>query len=210
MTDYIIVLAGGCNNKNKLNDFVEKRLDECVNLYKTGKKIILLGGGTYHKKPILDYRGMVKHESTSCAEYLIDKGVLEKDIYKEWSSFDTIANGLFFFMQFERCLKLKKIDLITSKFHMARTKVIFEYFKIIFGSNIKINYVETIDLLDEDILKLRSKREYESKISFQENIVNKINTVEEFINWFYTKHNAYRALIQYDKIPINTDLKITY
>ena len=78
---------------------------------------------------------------------------------------------------------------------MARTKVIFEYFKIIFGSNIKINYVETIDLLDEDILKLRSKREYESKISFQENIVNKINTVEEFINWFYTKHNAYRALI---------------
>lgn len=210
MTKYIVILAGGCCNSNKLNCFVEKRLDKCINIYKKGTKIIILGGGTYHKQPILDYRGMVKHESSLCAEYLLNKSIPEKDIYKEWSSFDTIANGFFFYLQFERPLKIDNIDLVTSKFHMPRTKVIFNYFKTLFNTDIKINYIESDDKLDKDLLVLRKEREHESKISFENNIVNKINKIDEFMEWFYTKHNAYRARIQYDKIPINSDLKKTY
>ena len=210
MPKYIVVLAGGCINENKLNCFVEKRLDKCFNLYTINSKIIILGGGTYHKPPILDYRGMVKHESSICAEYLINKGVLEKDIYKEWSSFDTVANGFFFFLQFEQPLKINNINLVTCKFQMQRTKVIFNYFKKIFYSNIVINFVEIPDTMENSLLKLRTEREYKSKIVFQDNIINKINTISEFIEWFYTKHKAYRAKIQYDKIPINSDLKKTY
>ena len=215
MTKYIVVLAGGSCTSDKLNCFVEKRLNECINIYKNGRytngiKILILGGGTYHKPPILDYRGMVKHESSLCAEYLLNKGIPEKDIYKEWSSFDTIANGFFFYLQFERPLKIQNIDLVTSTFHMPRTKVIFNFFKKMFDSNIEINYIETEDSIENDLLLLRREREYKSKISFENNIVNKINLIDEFMEWFYTKHNAYRAKIQYDKIPINNDLTKTY
>jgi hypothetical protein len=43
---------------------------------------------------LLPAEGYVIHEGTSCAAYLVQKyGVPPDHILKEWSSYDTIANG---------------------------------------------------------------------------------------------------------------------
>jgi hypothetical protein len=44
----------------------------------------LTGGGTPHKPPVLDKEGFVIHESTSCAEYLIQHvGIPATSLLKE-------------------------------------------------------------------------------------------------------------------------------
>ena len=47
---------------------------------------------------------------------IINLGVCPNMIYKEWSSYDTIANGFFAFTNFIIPLKQKNIILITSEF----------------------------------------------------------------------------------------------
>ena len=108
---------------------------ELYNHYKDFQqcKIIVMGGGTYHKPPILNDSNYVIHESSSCALYLTQQGDVDpKDIYREWSSYDTIANGYYAYLNYIKPLNIKEFVLITSKFHMPRVKVIFDYFNDIF------------------------------------------------------------------------------
>lgn len=49
------------------------------------------GGGTPHKPPVLGPSGHVVHESTSCADYLMARGVRAEHILKETSSYDTVG-----------------------------------------------------------------------------------------------------------------------
>ena len=77
--------------------------------------------------PILNRMGYTIHESTSCAEFLIKRGIPSTNIYKEWASYDTIANGYFMFLKFILPFKMKKILVITSEFHMDRTRVILQW-----------------------------------------------------------------------------------
>ena len=92
---------------------------------------------------------------------------------------------------------MKNIIVITSKFHMERSKVIFNYFNKILSTNINIEYIETFDKLDEEILKHRNNREKNSCLNFKKNIIDKLNNIQEFTGWFYTEHNAYKSIITY-------------
>jgi uncharacterized SAM-binding protein YcdF (DUF218 family) len=197
---YIIVLAGGVEKNHEPNGFVKKRLDKAITLNNCNKNsiIIILGGGTYHKPPNLDNNNFIIHESTSCANYLIKKGVDPNKIIREWSSYDTIANGYFAFINYIVPLKIKSCYIITSKFHMNRTQTIFNYFnKLITGNKVFIDYINTENILEEDILLERCKREESSEKKFKENIINKINSLHNFTMWFYTEHNAYKSIISY-------------
>ena len=119
-------------------------------------------------------------------------GVSPNNIYKEWSSYDTIANGFFGFVNFIIPLKLKSIVLITSEFHIPRSKAIFLWMKQIFNIDIKIEFISAADEnLDKDIIKTRTEREKNSLNMLKENVINKIDTIEKFHKWFYTEHNAY-------------------
>jgi uncharacterized SAM-binding protein YcdF (DUF218 family) len=197
---YIFVLAGGIDKNNEPNIFVKKRLDKAIELYNltSNNIIIVLGGGTYHKPPGLDLNKYVIHESTSCANYLISKGINPDKIIREWASYDTIANGYFAFINYIIPLKINNCYVITSKFHMNRTKTIFNYFnKLITNSNISLEYIETENNIENNILKVRSEREMNSNNNFVNNIVKKINNVKDFSLWFYTEHNAYKSNISY-------------
>ena len=191
--DGIFVLAGGINDKGLCHPWVINRLNLAYKIYtKTNSKIFCIGGGTYHKPPILNKRKFAIHESTSCAEYLINLGVNSKNIYKEWSSYDTIANGFFSFTNFIIPLKLKKIILITSAFHMNRSKLIFEWFKNIFDSNVEMIFIEASDEnIDTDIIKIRTEREKKSSENLKINVINKLKTIEDVHKWFFTEHKAY-------------------
>ncbi len=213
-TDYIFILAGGLKENGEINDFVKKRLDKGIELYNEIKnnskncKIIVMGGGTYHKSPFLNEDKFVIHESTSCAIYLNKNGIKAENIFREWSSYDTIANGLFAYMNFIIPLNIKKIYLITSEFHIDRTKTIFNYFNTLYGNLIKINYITTENYgIDKNILIERIKRENNSNINFKNNIIDNYHTLNDFMNWFYINHNAYKSIINYE---INNNINKTY
>ena len=137
--------------------------------------------------------GYTIHESTSCAEFLIKRGIPSTNIYKEWASYDTIANGYFMFLKFILPFKMKKVLVITSEFHMDRTRVILQWLCNIFNSNIHIVYRSTNNIIDKSDLELRIQREKKSVESLQEKVIHKVRNLEEFTRWFYTEHKAYSS-----------------
>lgn len=100
--------------------------------------------------------------------------------------------------------------LITSEFHMDRSKTIFNYFNKLFNRKIDIKYIETESFLPLGIYNIRFERERKSKENFEQNIVNKIKTIKGFIEWFYTEHKAYKSILEYESVNINSDTKKTY
>lgn len=191
--DGIFVLAGGIDKEGKCHNFVKDRLNIAWQIHKLNNKpIFCLGGGSYHISPILNKSGFIIHEATSCSEYLISLGVDTNMIYKEWSSYDTIANGFFAFTNFIIPLNLKNIILITSEFHIERSKLIFEWQKQIFNKDINIFYKSSNNNnLNKDVLESRLAREKSSTSNLKNTIIPKINTLELFHKWFYTEHRAY-------------------
>lgn len=199
--DGIFVLAGGIKEDGKCHDFVKDRLNIAYEIHKSNNKpIFCLGGGSYHITPILNKSGFTIHETTSCSEYLISLGVKPNFIYKEWGSYDTIANGFFAFTNFILPLNLKNIILITSEFHMERSNLIFEWQNQIFNKDINIIYISSSNNnLNKDILESRKEREKNSISNLKNFLISKINTLELFHKWFYTEHKAYCSNSELDR-----------
>ena len=76
---------------------------------------------------------------------------------------------------------------------MERAKEIFSYFSKIFSIEINITYLSSENNMDNELLKIRLEREKKSVELFKNNIVQKINSINEFIEWFYVEHNAYNC-----------------
>ena len=209
----IFVLAGGIDDNGICYPWVTKRLDLAYQIYKQiDKPIFCLGGGSYHIPPKLNKNNFVIHESTSCSEYLISLNVCPSKIYREWSSYDTIANGFFGFTNFIIPLKLKSIIVITSNFHIERAKEIFLWMKLIFNIDINIYFLPTCDKnIDVDIIKIRTEREKRSLKSLKENVIINIDSLEKFHKWFFTEHKAYCSNIEIiRKTEVNNLEKKTY
>ena len=207
--NHVFVLAGGQISDGTVNQWVESRLDIAIQIYKKNKcNIYCIGGGTYHRPSILNKYNHVIHESTSCAMYLQNNGVDYKDIKKEWSSYDTIGNGFFSFLNFIYPLKLKTIYLITSEFHMNRSIKIFDFLNNIFKCNINIKYLKSENNMDLELLEIRKNREEKSIKNFTTQMEN-INTIEKFFDWFYKEHNAYNSLVLKPE-TVDNSLKKSY
>lgn len=212
--EYIIVLAGGINENSEPHDFVKIRLDKTIKLYNDNleknikTKIICLGGGTYHKPPNLNKLNYVIHESSACAIYLVNNGIEEKNIMREWSSFDTIANGFYCMVNFIIPLKIKKCFIVTSNFHIERSKIIFNYLMQFVEHNIDILYTPVDDyVIPKNILEDRIRREKQSTQNFI-CLTQKIKTLKEFVEWLHCEHNAYKSIVTY--YPMDNKLKTTY
>jgi len=211
--DSIFVLAGGINQNGECHEWVKRRLDLAVKLYNfSNENIYCLGGGSYHVPPILNKKKFTIHESTACAEYLIGKGVKSKKIFKEWSSFDTIANGVFGFNNFIVPLKLKKIVVITSNFHMNRSKAIFNWINSLYNNIIEIKFLSVSDKnIDDELISIRTTKENKSLENLKKNVILKYSSLQEMLNWFYTEHKAYCSTSEMDRsVLIDEDTKKTY
>lgn len=202
--DFIIVLAGGLDNLGRNHPWVKDRLDIAYELYKLKKRqILILGGGTYHKPPHLNHEKFVLHESTMGAKYLCDLGVNPRDLYREWSSYDTIANGYFSLLNFVVPMQLKKILVITSDFHMPRSRAIFEWIYGMYdqwsSKQIRIDFLEiNTRFLDSEIMEARSKREMRSLNNLRQTM-ERIDTWSKFHDWFFHEHKAYNCQFNEDK-----------
>jgi len=210
--DLIIVLAGGLNEEGNLHEWVIRRLDRAIELHKLHDcPILCSGGGTYHKPPFINEKGFVVHESTECVNYMCQQGINKNNIYREWSSYDTIANAFFSLTTHVLFYDYKTIGIITSEFHISRSQEIFNWifgFKNCEQQKYQLIFFPVTDLgLDENMLSHRREREAKSK----ENVLilkEKIKTLKDFTKWLYSEHNAYNN--NFLKENITEECKKTY
>ncbi|MFH1978484.1 MAG: YdcF family protein [Candidatus Aenigmatarchaeota archaeon] len=190
--DAIIVPGGGLDPNGTPHSWVKKRLDKALEVY-TGKEfLIVLSRGTTHKPPILDKKGFPIDEATSSSEYLLKKGVDRKNIRAERSSFDTIGNAYFSRVIHTDPMGLKNILVVTSKFHMTRTKSIFKWIFNLEPLRVKykIDFLESDDGMRANLTKLKHERE-RSRLNQIKERQKRIKTLLQLHEWLFTEHDAY-------------------
>lgn len=199
----IIVLSGGINKNSSLPLYVRQRLDLACRLFKNGKgmAIILSGRGTKRKQQIPKYT-----EAKIMRNYLVKKKVPKNKIFLEEKSYDTIGNAYFTRNLYLEPKKWYNVIVITSHFHLARTKKIFQW---VFGKKYKIKFLAASD---KDLNKEKiNKRKKVEKILL--NFLNKkiiprfktgnIKTIEKYI---FKEHPVYCG--KFDKKHLELENKV--
>jgi hypothetical protein len=165
--------------------------------------IILLSGGTVHKPPPLDAAKFPVFESRQAAQYLIDRGIHPAQTLTEICSYDTIGNAYFSRLLFTDPLQLSNNLVVTSEFHLPRTRAIFEW---VFSLppvplDYQLSFKSTPNRgLSPEALGARKQREAHS-LGNLEVKRKKISTLAEFHIWLYSEHAAYAPHLSPDPIP---------
>ena len=145
MYDAILTRGGGINEDGSFPEWVKRRLDKVIKIFTDNEIIITLSAGTTHKPHPLDENKFPIYESVAQANYLISKGIPKEKILTDTISLDTIGNAFFSRVIFTELRDLRKLCIITSQFHMSRTKAIFKW---VFGLNsngYSLDFVEVSD-----------------------------------------------------------------
>ena len=128
MYDAIIIPGGGLTKDGRPHSFVQARLKKAWNSRHEAKYFITLSRGTTLLPPKLDQNGYEIDECKASAQYLYSLGDIKKDrILLECWSFDTIGNAVATRLMHTDIADLKRLLIITNKFHIERTKSIFTH-----------------------------------------------------------------------------------
>jgi uncharacterized SAM-binding protein YcdF (DUF218 family) len=175
-----ICLAGGVNDDGSLPLHAQRRVDKAVELYQQGKidKIFFSTGATH--------RGISKYiESEAMRVIAIKQGVPADKIICEVMSRDTYGNAVFSRALYIDPKAIKKFLVITSAFHMPKTKLLFDY---VFPQQqgFAIDYLKVSDSnLDKEDLKLRTAYEKYSCQFYKQVILPEIRPgdIKKLIVW---------------------------
>jgi len=191
--DCILIPGGGLLEDGSLPPWTIARLKHALSVKDECQWFILLSGGTVHKPPPVNADGYPLLESRVLAKHLVNAGINSNRILTEISSYDTIGNAHFARLLFTEPLKLKKLLVVTSEFHMPRTKAIFEWVFHLppLPFKYQLDFESTPNEgLSSQAQAARIQRE-ESSLANLRNTIQKINTLDKFINWLYKEHTAY-------------------
>ena len=188
MYDAIFVLGGSFIDKNTLPKWSEARLNAAIKMDGMCKFFILLSRGTTHKPPALDKNGYTVDESTIMANYLIKAGIPPEKIIKETWSLDTIGNAYAALVHHAIPRNMRKLLVITSNFHMPRSKAIFQKVFSLFPMDLfDLNFLETDSSLEISSKEIKS---LETWIERSKNI----HTLCDLHDFIFLNHNAYNVL----------------
>jgi len=194
--DAIIIPGGGLTSKGDVPPWVMARLDCALNLY-GGETIITLSAGTVHKANPLDDNGFQIFESVASARYLIRRGISEHKVLSETCSYDTIGNAFFCRVIHVDPARFRRLLVINSEFHMARTEAIFRFvFNLDLppeGYELDFESVPNIGI-DDNSLTERVAREVQSLENWHE-LAKKIHSMQSFHTWLFNEHGAYAMAV---------------
>lgn len=202
--DAVIILSGGVRPGGGVPKWVERRLDRGIELINDTKYLICTSAYTPHKAPLLDDKGFPILDSFAMGNYLIKKGVDKNKILLETTSFDTLGNAYFTRILHTDQINLRKLLIITSEFHMPRSKALFKW---IFNLNPPQNpyqlSFETVsdDIIDPEILAPRIIKEQHS-LDIVLELISKIKSMEDLHNWLFSQHSAYSLSPNKYKTPV--------
>jgi uncharacterized SAM-binding protein YcdF (DUF218 family) len=153
----IVILGGGIDKNGNLPQYVKKRLDKAIEIFKKNKNSNILVSGKYS---FLYPKNLIPPitEAQAMRNYLIKKGILKKNIFLENKSKDTISNAYYSKKIYFIPKKEKKAKIITSEFHLPRVKYIF---KKVFGKDYKFQYVPIHSNLNKKSVEKVQQRQKE-------------------------------------------------
>lgn len=139
--DAIFVLGGGVpSSLIDPPEYVKIRCDAAANIIITASKevkdeteipvIVCLSAGTAHLPQLMSGDGLPIWEATSSAAYILDNygDVIPSDkVLVETTSYDTISNAYFARTTHAEVAGWHNVLVVTSEFHMARSKAIFDW-----------------------------------------------------------------------------------
>jgi hypothetical protein len=191
--DAVIVPGGGVREGGELPPWVENRFDLAIG--RSGKApIVCLSAGTVHRPNPLDQTGRAIFEASAAAHYLLRKGIQPERIFIEVASWDTVGNAYFARTMHTDPRGWRRLLVITSEHHMARTEAIFRW---VFGLAPDLGYALSFEVtpdlcLQGAVLQARVDREKASLILVTR-LAARIRTLSELHQWLFTEHDAYKA-----------------
>lgn len=172
-----------------------------------GCAILCSGGGTPHKPTVLSDTGYIIFESTSCASYLMDrKGVPADRILKETSSFDTVGNGYFSLVGHAIPSGWRRIGVVTSEFHMPRSRAIFETAFKLAAEDIwrdpswyTLEFYSASDdgLFDASVYEARLEKEHAAVKQWAKD-TGHMRKLSELHSWLFGTHMCYAVPRQHE------------
>lgn len=191
--DAIIVLGSGVPEKGQPNNIAIRRLDTALKKESQATYLITSSLWTVHIPPLISKNGFPYIEADIMAEYLLNKGIVLSRIRTENYSKDTIGNAYFTRIMFTDSMKLSKLLVITSEFHMPRSREIFTWIYSL--KPLVISY--TLDFctasdtgLDNKMITSRVRKEQKGIKRLRET-KSKIKNLSTFHSSLYSEHDAY-------------------
>lgn len=140
MKDALIVLAGGVRADGSLPTIPQKRVETGVRLLEEGVAPYIIMSGRYGFR--LDHIQQVPpvSEAEAMGKFAISLGVPSERILLELSSKDTLGNAFFTKTLFLEPRGWKKVTVVTSDFHLPRTKYLFD---LVLGPEYETDYIST-------------------------------------------------------------------
>lgn len=167
-----------------------RRTDLALKIYKEGyaKKITLSG----KHSALISYK--YSHAQVQ-KNYLLSQGVPLEDIVMEELSCDTVGQAFFIKREILIPKNWKSILVVTSDYHMPRTKEIFNH---IIGLDYKIAYIEasTPKSLSSLSLSIKKVKEKRSLATFQRMFVERTNPGDDnaISRILFTEHPLYKNM----------------
>lgn len=190
--DVVIVPGGGLLPDGNLPLWVRNRFDLAIQQAQGGS-ILALSAGTPHKAPPLDQRRRPILEAIAGARYLVSCGFPPAKILTETASWDTIGNAYFARTIHTDPAHLRRIHVITSAFHMARTEAVFRWVFTLapITQPYQLEFTSVPDVgMDNEVLAVRRAKEQDSLSELRKNIPQ-YQTMQSFHQWLFSQHGAY-------------------
>ena len=192
--DAVIVLSGGLTSDGNPTENVRTRLDTAVPYIGESRYVILNSRGTPHKPPPMDPTGFPIDESEASAEYLVSQHGVDptKILLDSWSK-DTIGNAYFGLSSFIIPRNLERVLVITSQFHMDRSRIIFDHIFSLSNKSLRLYYCASPDVgLSPTALEARIEKEKVSAENYERNIAPNVSDLMKLNEFIFSVHDAYR------------------
>lgn len=190
--DAVLIPGGGLTDSGALPAWVISRLDQALTHSDT-RFFITLSAGTCHKPPPLDPAGFPLFESVVAARYLLSRGVAREKLLYETASYDTLGNAYFALTQHLEPRQLRSLLVITSAFHMDRTRAMFDFVCGLSSAAVdfQLEFEAVPDVgLGAEVLASRKAREAESQDRFRQRCSG-ITSMVQLHEWLFNNHSAY-------------------
>lgn len=183
--DAIIVLTGGINENGTLSKIGMERADKAIEL-SGNVPIVVSGYWTF----LVNYTPAIS-EAQAMKIYAEAAGA-QGEVFAEENSLDTLGGAYFTKINFAEKNNWSKIIVVTSDFHMQRTRYLF---KKVYGQKYKMKFIEAPhNLSEKEFVKTRERK----FLALEKNWLFSIKDgdTQGIKNFLYTKHPGYSKKIQ--------------
>ncbi|MDR3688280.1 MAG: YdcF family protein [Fimbriimonas sp.] len=208
--DAVLVPGGGVKDDGEVQPWVKNRLEVAMRI--SCDFIVTLSAGTTYRPPPIGADEFPIFESVAAARYMVDRGVEPERVLTETCSYDTIGNAYFARTIHTDIRPLHRLMVVTSEFHMPRTRAIFDWIFALppLAWDYELTYQAVPDVgMDEEALAARIAKEGESLKSLEVRIAQ-IRDLPALHQWLFSEHKAYKALGKHEKVSTDAAVLRTY